>query len=127
MDAKGNYTFTLNDQSKAVGALGEESYKELLFTVTATDNSGAANDTGTGTIKITVRGSNEAPTLAEPATLTVTERGGNVTSNQTFSLTLTGKDDDTGDMLAYSAHLPGSDALVSTLYLFSPTLKWQVQ
>ncbi|MDR3362702.1 MAG: VCBS domain-containing protein [Desulfovibrio sp.] len=115
LQSDGEYTYVL-DPGKA-NSLGEGRSAQENFTVTATDNSGAANAVGTATIRITVHGSNEAPTLAEPAKLVVTEAGGNTTAAATFSIPLQGHDVDAGDTLTYSAHLPGSAALVGKLYL----------
>jgi VCBS repeat-containing protein len=115
LQPNGEYTYVL-DPARA-NSLGEGRSAQENFTVTATDNSGAANAVGTATIRITVHGSNEAPTLEIPDKLVVEEAGGNTTGAVTFNVPLKGHDVDAGDTLAYSAHLPGSDALVGRLYL----------
>jgi VCBS repeat-containing protein len=113
MTDTGDYTFTLNDQSSTVNALGEGVTKDLTFTATATDNSGAAgNATGTAEIKITIHGSNERPTLE----LTETALSFDEDVSGTLTGSAKGSDADTGDSLSYSFADPGDGTVHTTLY-----------
>ena len=69
LDADGHYTYTLNNETPAVQALGVGETATDVFTYTVTDNQGA---TSTATISITVHGTNDAPVVVA-ATAAVTE------------------------------------------------------
>jgi VCBS repeat-containing protein len=109
----GRWIFELNDAS--ANHLGEGETLTIGFPVLVQDNSGAANDTGTGTIAITVHGSNDAPSLSLGNELSIME-GVDTKVNTFVSGKATATDPDDNDTLTFGLVGPG-DHVVATLFV----------
>jgi len=68
--ADGSYTYTIDNSLPATQALAANQTRNETFTYTITDDQGATAST---TLTIAVTGSNDAPTITAPATMTVDE------------------------------------------------------
>ncbi|MFJ1303048.1 VCBS domain-containing protein, partial [Pseudomonadota bacterium AL_CKDN230030165-1A_HGKHYDSX7] len=90
VDANGNWTYNLDNTSKAVQALGADKSLTETFTVTSAD--GSKHD-----ITVTIQGTNDAPKLSGEVTGSVTEDGVKTATGQ-----LTATDVDTTDTPTYS-------------------------
>jgi|GEM_PF-5477793 len=111
----GHWEFQLNDG--AANHLGEGQSHQVQFPVIVQDNSGAANDTNTGSINITVHGTNDAPTLQLGDDLVAIE-GVNTTANTSVSgqATATDPDDDDQGNLRFGLETPNG-AVVNALFV----------
>ncbi len=112
----GTYSFVLNNDSDATQALNEGETKvfEFTFAVTDNQNDGTAYGTESTTVKLTIEGTNDQPTLTlDKAILTVTEDGAlNKPEMEQASGKATGHDVDlhpsndedgtTGEVLSYN-------------------------
>ncbi|NTS66850.1 VCBS repeat-containing protein, partial [Sphingomonas sp. HHU CXW] len=105
VNSDGSYTFTPNDA--AVNALTETLV--LTYTISATDDSGAANATGTGTFTITLNGVNDAPLTGGDVAVSVTEDAvATGTTNLVATGTLTVTDADTNQSSYQANTIVGS-------------------
>jgi VCBS repeat-containing protein len=77
LNPDGSYTYTLDNASAAVQALGEGDTLSDVFTYTITDADG---DTSTTTLTITVNGTNDLPELTAPYARREDENGNPVTT-----------------------------------------------
>ncbi|WP_141243356.1 VCBS domain-containing protein, partial [Bordetella genomosp. 1] len=90
LDASGNWSYTLDNASASVQALGAGKFLTETFTVKSADGTSSQ-------VTVTVQGTNDAPKLSGDVTGTVTEDG-----TQTASGQLSATDVDTGDKLTYA-------------------------
>jgi VCBS repeat-containing protein len=111
----GTYSYDLNDADLAVVALTSAQSLTDVFTYTITDGDG---DSATTTLTITINGSNDGPTIADPAAVRVSEEGlADANPDTAGDLDTTNSDTDTsgaaatdpdGDTLAYTLGDPGA-------------------
>ncbi|MFY2611206.1 VCBS domain-containing protein, partial [Achromobacter ruhlandii] len=95
IDANGNWTFKLDNDAKAVQQLGAKEHLTETFTVTTADGT-------TGTVTITINGTNDAPTISGAATGAVKEDG-----TQTVTGQLAKADVDVNDKHTWSLNNDG--------------------
>jgi VCBS repeat-containing protein len=104
----GSYVYNLNNDAANVQALGRGESVVEHFEYVATDGSAKVSST----LDVTVRGSNDAPTVAIPLA------DQDLTFNKAFSFNLPANaftDSDKGDTLTYAATLANGSALPSWL------------
>ncbi|MHB9119164.1 MAG: putative Ig domain-containing protein [Burkholderiales bacterium] len=112
LDAAGAYTYTLNNASPAVQALGagQKVIDRFAYSATDDDPSGALNVSSS--IAVTITGSNDAPVVAAPLA------DQSASANMAYSWRIPAgsfSDIDQGDVLTYSATLANGSALPSWL------------
>lgn len=119
IDENGNWTFDLDEESDLVQSLAQGETKVLEFEVTVSDGKGG---TATQTVKITINGTNDAPTITSSAQSgTVTEDG----DDDTVSGQVTATDVDNDDELTYSFEGPGDAADYGTFSINEETGAWE--
>lgn len=108
-DKKGQYTFELNNvKGSPADALGENDVVTLKVYPTVSD--GLVTVNGANPIEITIKGTNDVPTITNtPAGLVVTEAGFGV-AGEDDSKKITAQDVDTGDTFSYHLTLGGDAA-----------------
>ena len=94
LNADGSYAYTLNNASPAVQGLGAGETATDVFTYTVTDGHGG---TGSNTLTVTIRGTNDVPTVAA-ATASATEDA-QITASGTLPLP---QDTDIHDTLTFT-------------------------
>lgn len=106
---KGQYTFELNNaKGSPADVLGENDVVTLKVYPTVSD--GLVTVNGANPIEITIKGTNDVPTITNtPAGLVVTEAGFGV-AGEDASGQITAQDVDTGDTLSYHLTLGGDAA-----------------
>lgn len=115
LNSDGTYRYTLNPDSEAYKRLAAGETVTETFHVQTTDKH---NETGEGTITITITGINDQPVIESAADLHVKEDGIHATSGEDYGLIAEGKvvaSDVDGDTLHYSAKLHDAQGDGSTV------------
>jgi VCBS repeat-containing protein len=84
-DGQIGWTFALTDKDVDFLAAGET--VTLEYTITATDDSGTANASGTQTVHITITGTNDRPVIDAIAPLSISEQDGQTGSSAAIGAT----------------------------------------
>ncbi|SAI71918.1 hemolysin [Bordetella ansorpii] len=111
IDANGNWTYTLNNDSPAVQALGAGAAVNETFTVKSADGS-------THDVTITVQGTNDLPRLSGELTGSVAEDGVKTATGQ-----LAAADVDTSDIHTYAV-VGNATGTYGTLAIDASTGRW---
>jgi VCBS repeat-containing protein len=105
--SRNNLAWSFNSGAEAFDFLAAGEILELRYRVRATDDSGAGNNIGDGTVTIQIEGTNDAAVVTLPPVQTVTEAGGSQNASlgvPTATSTLTATDvDGTANLFLVSA------------------------
>ena len=97
----GNITWSFNSGSTSFDYLADGESLQLVYTVTATDDSGVLGNSGSQTVTINITGTNDAPVLTAPTAIAFMDTAADDTfANVAGSLVAT--DVDATDLLSYS-------------------------